>query len=339
MCVLLSVAPRSRIGGHAKQPNTHQPQTLTFLSEQTCPGKEPTCEQTRPGKAPTSPKHQLHTPERAQHQKPGPSRLAAPTFADGAEVTGTTKEKWRLQNKRARIEQQATQVEQSLWRAHKGNQVMPPQKQRPTSFRNEMCPNNLALHLPAAGLLLQYATKGCPTRTGQNWTKDEMEAAIEKGPHPSALVPEAAEQLRQETAEKVKKGQARIVRWEGIRDDPPKELKISPVAMIPHKSRGFRAILDLSYSVRLADKRLSSVNESTVKTAPHGAIDQMGHVLHRIIHAFAEVEKDSKIFMAKWDIKDGFWRLDCEAGQEWNFCYVLPASDPNAPIELVVPTS
>lgn len=43
--------------------------------------------------------------------------------------------------------------------------------------------------------------------------------------------------------------------------------------------------------------------------------------------------------MAKWDIKDGFWRLDCAEGEEWNFCYVLPNLDPAAPIELVVPTS
>jgi hypothetical protein len=202
-----------------------------------------------------------------------------------------------------------------------------------------MRPANLALHHPAADLLLQYATKGCPTKTGRNWTKDEMEAAINKGAHPSALVQEATEQLRRETMEKVSKGQARIVRWDDIKHDPPAELKISPIAMIPHKSRGFRAILDLSYSVRLQHKRLPSVNESTVKTAPQGAIDQMGHVLSRIIHAFAEAKEDSKIFLAKWDIKDGFWRLDCEEGQEWNFCYVLPASNADAPIELVVPTS
>jgi hypothetical protein len=28
--------------------------------------------------------------------------------------------------------------------------------------------------------------------------------------------------------------------------------------------------------------------------------------------------------MAKWDIKDGFWRMDCMEGEEWNFAYVLP---------------
>ena len=36
--------------------------------------------------------------------------------------------------------------------------------------------------------------------------------------------------------------------------------------------------------------------------------------------------------MAKWDIKDGFWRLDAEEGAELNF-------HPREPIYLVVPTS
>ena len=42
--------------------------------------------------------------------------------------------------------------------------------------------------------------------------------------------------------------------------------------------------------------------------------------------------------MAKWDIKDGFWRMDCAAGEEWNFAYVLPQEE-GQPTTLVVPTS
>ena len=42
--------------------------------------------------------------------------------------------------------------------------------------------------------------------------------------------------------------------------------------------------------------------------------------------------------MAKCDIKDGFWRLDCEEGKEWNFAYVMPQEE-GQPIRLVVPTS
>ena len=63
-----------------------------------------------------------------------------------------------------------------------------------------------------------------------------------------------------------------------IKDNPPPELKVSPLAMIPHKSRLFRAILDLSFAIRLASgKIIELVNETTKKTAPQGAIDQPGH--------------------------------------------------------------
>jgi hypothetical protein len=41
--------------------------------------------------------------------------------------------------------------------------------------------------------------------------------------------------------------------------------------------------------------------------------------------------------MATWDIKDGFWRMDCAEGEEWNFAYVLPQEE-GKPTKLVVPT-
>ena len=30
------------------------------------------------------------------------------------------------------------------------------------------------------------------------------------------------------------------------------------------------------------------------------------------------------MFISKLDIKDVFWKMVCEIGQEWNFAYVLP---------------
>ena len=44
----------------------------------------------------------------------------------------------------------------------------------------------------------------------------------------------------------------------------------------------------------------------------------------QMIHAFAQADEDMKIFIAKWDIKDGFCRLDYALGEEWNFAYILP---------------
>jgi hypothetical protein len=126
----------------------------------------------------------------------------------------------------------------------------------------------------------------------------------------------------------------------GHQEQPPhKELKISPIAAIPHKSKDFRSILDLSFRHRIKNGGvLASFNDTTEKTAPAGAIDQIGECLSRIIHAFAKTDEDAKIFMAKWDIKDGFWRMDCATGEEWNFAYVLPQED-GTPTTLVVPTS
>ena len=276
---------------------------------------------------------------------PGPepptiTTLLPPILNNMKPVRGASTKQHRKENKQRRRQKQLQQTDQpSLWTHHRGDFVIPPPVPKVTNHRNNMCPAGLALHHPAATLLTSYATLGCPTQTGNPWSITEMKAAILRGPHASALEPEAAQQLWMEVEEKVRKGQARIVSWDDIKHDPPPQLKISPIAMIPHKSRLFRAILDLSFPVKLKDGTIvPSVNDGTTKTAPRGAIDQIGHALQRIIHAFAAADTDAKIFMAKWDIKDGFWRLDCEQGEEWNFAYVLP---PRAgiPTQLVIPTS
>jgi hypothetical protein len=100
-------------------------------------------------------------------------------------------------------------------------------------------------------------------------------------------------------------------------------MKVSPIAAIPHKSKAFRSILNLSFLLCLQDgTKLPAVNDSTTKTAPSGAINQLGHLLQWVIHAFAGADESDKIFMAKWDIKDGFWRLDAKTNDEW----ILPMS-------------
>jgi hypothetical protein len=134
-----------------------------------------------------------------------------------------------------------------------------------------------------------------------------MEEAIAWGPHQSALTPEAIEHFAQEIEEKVRTNQARVVEWDTIKASLPTELKVSPIAAIPHKSKAYRWILDLSFCLKLQSGSIwSAVNDNRTKTAPGGAIDQIGDCLSRIIHAFAEADDDAKIFMAKWDTKDGF---------------------------------
>ena len=166
-----------------------------------------------------------------------------------------------------------------------------------------------------------------------------MLEAVARGPHRSAISPKAIDHFKEEAAEKVRTNQARLVLWDDIKDNPPKELKISPIAAIPHKLKDFWSILDLSFCLRLKKGSvLASVNDTTEKTAPAGAINQIGDCLSRLIHAFSEADDNAKIFMAKWDIKDGFWRMDCAEGEEWNFAYVLPQEE-GLPTTLVIPTS
>ena len=188
-------------------------------------------------------------------------------------------------------------------------------------------------------MLREWATFGCPTRTGRNWSKDEIWEAVERGPHRSAMSPDAIEHFAAEIKEKLRTKQARVVAWDDIKDDPPPQLKVSPIAAIPHKSKAYRSILDLSFRLRLKNGGvLAAVNDTMVKSAPKGAIDQLGECRTRVIHAFAEADDDAKVFMAKWDIKDGFWRMDGREGEEWNFAYVLPQPE-GSPTMLVVPTS
>ena len=199
-----------------------------------------------------------------------------------AEVTGDDKQKLRTQNKKRKQRRRAVQVPQSQWTQHTGQVAYDstPLPRARGTYRNSMCPTGRALNHPAADTLRKWATFGCPTRTGRNWTREEMWEAVERGPHRSATTPEALMHFAEEIKEKLRKNQARIVPWEDLKDNPPAQLKISLIAAIPHKSKAFRSILDLSFRLRLKNGGvLAAVNDTTVKSAPKGAIDQIGECL------------------------------------------------------------
>jgi len=64
--------------------------------------------------------------------------------------------------------------------------------------------------------LPEWATFGCPTRTGRNWSKDEIWEAVERGPHRSATLPDHIEHFAAEIKEKLLTKQARVVAWDNI---------------------------------------------------------------------------------------------------------------------------
>ena len=54
-----------------------------------------------------------------------------------------------------------------------------------------MCLSGLAVHHPAYETLQKYATGGFPIKNGRILTKEEIHAAVMRGPHNSALEEEA----------------------------------------------------------------------------------------------------------------------------------------------------
>jgi len=74
----------------------------------------------------------------------------------------------------------------------------------------------------------------------------------ERGPHKSALAVDAIEMTHSEVDGKVEDGFDEVVYLDKIREllETPewKYLKISPISMVLHKSRKYKAILELSFS-------------------------------------------------------------------------------------------
>ena len=193
----------------------------------------------------------------------------------------------------------------------------------------------------AAPLLQSYARDGCPGNVQDPFPLHALEAAIQRGAHPSAQSPAAAAALRKEVQEKVSQGYARLIPWDQLKLDLPKNIRISPIAAIPHKSRDFRMILDLSYMFTIDGTPWPSVNQSSSpQDPPLQSMTQLGQVLPRLVHAIATSPQDQGPWVfIKLDIKDGFWRLMVPEKEEFNFCYVLPQQEPSEPIQIVVPSS
>ena len=89
------------------------------------------------------------------------------------------------------------------------------------NLKSLIYPTGPALNHPAADVLLTFGTNGCPVECGPQWTPQQIQDAIDYAAHPSAQVPDAAAQLRQETLEKIQQGYARLVKWEDIKANPP----------------------------------------------------------------------------------------------------------------------
>jgi hypothetical protein len=189
--------------------------------------------------------------------------------AMGKIAMGETTSKLRKQNKPRRTETLLQQPILLQWERHNGARIVPEDHWKDwdkTSAMTKMAPQGLALKHKAAYLLSNWEQLWCPTQRGRDWTLKEIQAAINHGPHKSALKPNAIAHFKEEGKDKVAKGQARVVLWENIKHNHPLQLKVLPVAAIPHKSRAYRSILDLLFTLCLEDGGvIKLVNDTTEK--------------------------------------------------------------------------
>ena len=142
--------------------------------------------------------------------------LLRPPFieATGKIATGGTTPMLQKQNKIHRNKRLLEQPVASQWQHHTGDTLLLREhwgQRTKTSAPWEMAPQGLALKHKATAILRKWEHFGCPTAAGQDWTLAEIQVAIDWGPHKLALEPDATEHFAEEVADKVTKGQARVV--------------------------------------------------------------------------------------------------------------------------------
>jgi hypothetical protein len=95
-----------------------------------------------------------------------------------------------------------------------------------------MQPQPMAEVHPFAPTLRKWQ-QGIPVDCGPNWERTVIEAAVDRGPHPTARTPELIALFVKDIEYQIKAGFCRVFMWEDIKHCLPANLKISPVAVVP----------------------------------------------------------------------------------------------------------
>eukprot|EP00957_Ditylum_brightwellii_P114486 8729312-Ditylum_brightwellii.AAC.1 len=110
-------------------------------------------------------------------------------------------------------------------------------------------PWGLALDYPGTACLSRWLQQGIEVSCGPRWSRSAVMLAIEKGPHISAMTPDAMKLRHEDVQYQVEAGLYEVCTWEELQQKWPENLKVSPVAVIPQTERRGRIILDLLFPV------------------------------------------------------------------------------------------
>mmetsp|Transcript_6869 Transcript_6869/g.13922 ORF Transcript_6869/g.13922 Transcript_6869/m.13922 type:complete len:325 (+) Transcript_6869:2219-3193(+) len=150
---------------------------------------------------------------------------------------------------------------------------------------------------PARHLVHHLGTRGAPViLTTPPWPTPHKDLAIARGPHSSARA--FITFLRDELADMVDRATWMVLPYHRVRE--LRNLRISPMGVVPQHERRPRPIVDYSFS---------GVNDDTLPLSPHEAM-QFGRALERIITQVVHSNpRFGPVKFIKIDIADGFYRV------------------------------
>ncbi len=205
-----------------------------------------------------------------------------------------------------------------------------------------MQPQPLADMHPFTPMLKKWR-HGIAVDCSPDWSWDVIEAAVERGPHPTTCTPEAMALFEEDIQYQRKAGFCKAILWDEIKRLRPPNLKISPMAAVPQVGRRPRIILNLSFLVYqevngVVTATQASANDTTALQAPSAAVKEIGKVLPRLLTYMRDTPAGLHILMSKLDISNGFWWLIIHGNDCYNFAYVLPQWE-GEPCQIVVPSA
>jgi hypothetical protein len=130
-----------------------------------------------------------------------------------------------------------------------------PHKIAQGKLRKLMSPEPWMQFHPFVATLEQWSD-GVPVVCSPPWSSVAIETAVARGPHTSALAPEARQLITEEMEYQVAAGFFEIMLWSDVQALQPEHLKVSPLAVIPQVGRRGRLPLDLSFAVQAPAARV-----------------------------------------------------------------------------------
>ena len=136
--------------------------------------------------------------------------------------------------------------------------------------------------------------------------------AISKGPYIKKQDYKAISYVWVEALKKKEDRYYNIYKQSDFKTNYSLQLKILPITAILHKSRPFRIIQDLFFSIKLNKTKLLSVNKMMIILLPKDAFQYIGLALLRLIFALAQAYETKLVYFAKDSIEDSYWRIFME---------------------------